>query len=76
MVDRFLRQPAGGGQQGAQLAAQEGVDRQVGGADRAARHLLPAFEGVAVAGPLPQRDPAGFGADFVEARAVDHCTGN
>jgi hypothetical protein len=75
VVDGLLGQPAGGGEQCAELAAQEGVDREIGGAYRAAGHLLPAFERVAVAGPLPQRHLAGLAADVVETLAVNHRLG-
>src|SRR5690606_29426346 len=35
MIDRLFRKPAGGRKQGAELATQERVDFEVGGADRA-----------------------------------------
>src|SRR5690606_29178590 len=76
MVDGLFGQPTGGGKQRAQLTAQERIHGEIRGAYRAAAELFPAFERMAAAGPLPQRNVAGLAADIVQALAVDHCAAN
>ena len=72
MIDGFFRQPAGRRQQRAELAAQESVDLEVGGADRAAGGLLPRFERMTRPGPLAHRHLPGLAAYLFEALAIDH----
>src|SRR5690606_11205734 len=71
-IDGFFGQPPGGRQQRRQLALKEAVHFEVGRTDRAVVVFYPAFQSVAAARPLLQRNLTGLAADVFEALTVYH----
>jgi hypothetical protein len=74
-VGGLFGEPSGGGQQACQLLAQEGIDVQIGGADRVVRALFPYIQCLATTGfARPAGKCAGpcFLHDGAQAGLVDH----
>ena len=73
MIGGLLRKPPGGRKQRAQLALEEGIDRDVCGADRIIGRFFPHLQRMAMSRPGGQGNRASIADDLFEAGAIDHC---